>query len=361
MTPVIAELAEAGYEIDAVVSDNGSHEILKLRSDVRKQYLWSESQSAFSNLLRLGSELRKKRYDAAYALYPNGKRENALLCLARAAEKSRYSDSRSRYRLLDFLPATQKVPLKKAHDVNSNLRLIQTNGAVSEKVFPALDISAANQDFANDFSTTHDLANKFVIAIHPGGGGLAKRWSADKYRDLCVHLLQDESVALLVFGSSSEERLVMSITDGLGKRAVPVCGLGIDKVAALIARSQLLVANDSALAHIASALDVAAIVIWGYTDFRRVAPLGHKGLLIRIDYPCSPCYEFTRGYIDDCRYHLKCIKDISVGQVHRIVSRYISSIRKHESLEPEIFAGEPDVSSLQRVQGGCLQIDLKAA
>lgn len=359
MTPVINSLAKA-YAVDAIVSDNGSQEILALSPNVRKRYLWREHDGVIRNLVRLRSELGQSRYDVAYALYPNGKRENALLYLARASRKIRYSDSQHYFRLLNFLPAGKKLPLEKRHDVNNNLRLLETNGA-SRSDSPQISLPDEARRFANLFLESNDLLGKFVVALHPGGGGPAKRWSEDKYRELCAKLIENKEIALLVFGSASEESLVQSITQGLGNRVLAVCGLSIDKVAALLEESRLLVGNDSALAHIASALDVPVVAIWGYTDFNRVAPFNPKGLLIRIDYPCNPCYEFATGYIDDCRYHLKCIRNISTEQVHRIVQRYISLLRNDEQLQPDLFAGEPGVAQLKELEGGCLMIDLAAA
>jgi len=104
-----------------------------------------------------------------------------------------------------------------------------------------------------------------VVALHPGGGGLAKRWSEDKYIALCKRLTEDGNVKLLVFGSRSEEQLVCSITRALENRAASVCGESIERVAALLKKSSLLVGNDSAVAHIASALDIPVVAIWGYT------------------------------------------------------------------------------------------------
>jgi lipopolysaccharide heptosyltransferase II len=361
MTPVIKALTDSGYEVDAVVSDNGSHEVLKLLKEVRKGYLWKEGDGSVNNLLRLRAELRRTKYAVAYALYPNGKRENALLYMARANKKTRYTDLRNYYSLLEFLPATHKVPLKKAHDVNNNLQLIQTIESAAETSLPELSLADDSQAFADELFSANKLAGRFVVAVHPGGSASAKRWSEEKYRDLCTRLSEDESIRFLVLGSASEEPQILSVARELGKRAVPVCDLSIDRVAALIAKSQLLIANDSALAHLASALSVPVVVIWGYTDFRRAAPFNTRGLLIRISYPCNPCYDFATGYISDCQYHLKCIKDIRVEQVQRIVTRYISAIKKYEPLSPEMFAGDADVSSLERIESGCLKIDLKAA
>jgi lipopolysaccharide heptosyltransferase II len=359
MTPVVKSLAEDGYEVDTVVSDNGSHEIIAMTPNVRQRYLWIEQDRVVSNLLRLRSELSHDQYDVAYALYPNGKRENTLLCLARASLKIRYSDAKHFYSLLDFLPAGKKLPLEKHHDVKANLNLFEVNGTCrSEK--PQLSLSEQARQFADQFVESNDLRDELIVALHPGGGGAAKRWSEDKYRELASRLTESEGIRILVVGSTSEAPLVQRITEALDNRVLPVCGLSLDKVAALVARCSLLIGNDSALAHIAAALDIPVVAIWGYTDFYRVAPFNPKGLLIRIDYPCNPCYEFASGYIDDCRYHLKCIRNISIEQVHRVVELYISLLRNDKPLHPRVFAGEPGVANCERLEGGCLKIDLKA-
>src|SRR5262245_22206776 len=91
MTPSIAALSDMGYAVDVLVSDNGSQRILRLCPSVRSTYVWQERASTFANLWRLLKDLRGQRYDVAYALYPNGKRENVLLLLARATQKLRYA------------------------------------------------------------------------------------------------------------------------------------------------------------------------------------------------------------------------------------------------------------------------------
>src|SRR5436305_6273909 len=155
MTPVIDSLAMAAYEVDAIVADNGSQEILALCPNVRKRYLWREHDGVIRNLLRIRSELGRSRYDVAYALYPNGKRENTLLCLARASQKIRYTDSQHYYRLLNFLPASEKLPLEKRHDVNNNLRLIETNGSLRSDT-PQLLLSDEVRQFADRFFASND-------------------------------------------------------------------------------------------------------------------------------------------------------------------------------------------------------------
>ena len=361
MTPVISALNERGYSVDVVVSDNGSNEILGLCSGIRRTYFWKEGSSPARNVWRLGTELRSGKYEAAFALYPNGKRENTLLCVVKADQKLRFTDRRHRFQLLDFLPATHKLPLTPNHDLTNNFRLVQSFEPLAATSAPHLSVPDDAVSRAGEFFFRNNLTGKFVIGVHPGGGGTAKRWSAANYQELCRRLVEDHSVRFLIFGSSNEEPLVHEIVEEAGNRAVAVCGENLATVAALISKCGLLIANDSALSHIASALQIPVVALWGYTDFHRVAPVNQQGVLVKIDYPCSPCYEFAKGYINDCQYHLKCIKNITVDQVQRIVVAYISALKSQHLLAPETFGPDTEGLSFNRAASGCLQIDLRAA
>jgi len=360
MTPAIRLLAEAGNQIDLIVSDNGSDEILSGSPYIECQYLWKERDGWIKNVLRLRSSLQSVKYETAYALYPNGRRENALLFLARASRKKCYVDRNHYYRLLGFLPFTEKIELETHHDAVSNMNLVRADGSNSAVHEPEISLSEETEELVERFYESHGLYNKFVVAVHPGGGNSAKRWGEENYLDLCVKLVREHNVKLLIFGSKAEAYLVNKFAEALKDEAVSVCGLNISHVCALLRRSQLVIANDSAIIHIASAFGVPVVAIWGYTDFHRTAPFNAKGVLIRIDYPCSPCYQFAVGYINDCEHHLKCIRNISTERVYRIVARYISLLSSHKSLDPLVFGKDSGVESVKRMEHGCLMVNIHA-
>ena len=360
MTPAIRLLAEAGNEIDLIVSDNGSHETLRGNPYINRTYLWIERDGWLKNLLRLRSKLQLEKYETAYALYPNGRRENTLLFLARASRKKCYVDRKYYYRLLGFLPFTEKIEFEKQHDAISNINLVRGDRSTSSIDEPEVSLSEDAEVVAERFYKSHDLNDKFVVAVQPGGGNSAKRWSEENYLALCKQLARNHHVKLLIFGSESEAHSVNHIAKALRDDAFPVCGQNISHVSALVRRSQLVIANDSSLIHIASAFDIPVVAIWGYTDFHRTAPFSTKALLIRIDYPCSPCYEFGAGYIEDCKYHLKCIRNISSERVYLIVALYISLLTNNGCLDARLIEQGSGVKSVKRIEGGCLMVNVSA-
>jgi len=361
MTPVIRMLADAGNQIDVIISDNSADEILSANRYIDQRFLWIERDGWLRNVVRLGSKLQSMKYDSAYALYPNGKRENSLLFLSRASHKKCYVDPKYYYRLLGFLPFIEKIVIEKHHDVISNIRLLETNGRYSKLPEPEIPISEISEMVAERFFEQHHLKGQFVVAVQPGGGNSAKQWGEKNYFELCLKLARDRKIKFLLFGSSGEADLVNRIASQLENAAIPVCGLNINHVCALLRRSQLVIANDSALIHLASAFKIPVVAIWGYTDFQRTAPFNCKGILIRIDYPCSPCYHFATGYINDCRYHLKCIRNLSAERVYKIVDRYISLLSSHQSFDDRLFGNDEGVESIKRTESGCLMVNVLAS
>lgn len=359
LTPALRSLAERGFRIDMILSDNGSDQLLGASKFVNKQYLWRERDGWLHNVIRLGIELLQEKYDIAYALFPNGKRENVLLFLTRATHKKSYVDKEHYYRLFHFLAPSVKRGPEKDHDVISNLHLVGVDGAEYSRYKPGLSISPENQSFAGEFFERRTLGDKFVFAICPGGGGAAKQWTPENYADLCRRLVQLPNTKALILGSKSEQELVQRVCGESGDGVYPLYDVDIGRASALLQRSQLFVGNDSALMHIAASFEVPVIAIWGYTDFYRTAPYSRTALLIRIDYPCNPCYLFANGYIDDCQYHLKCIRDISVEQVYRSVEKYAHALMKGESLDLDSFVNESSLESVTRLESGCLMVTLK--
>ena len=88
--------------------------------------------------------------------------------------------------------------------------------------------------------------------------------------------------------------------------------------AALIQKCNLFISNDSGLMHIATAMGVKTIVIFGPTNYKRTAPYGENCYIVRKKLPCSSCltYPFySTSSAINCKKNTKCIKEIKVNEV----------------------------------------------
>jgi ADP-heptose:LPS heptosyltransferase len=100
-----------------------------------------------------------------------------------------------------------------------------------------------------------------------------------------------------------------------GAEAVTLAGrLDLAGTAAIIARSALFVGSDSGLAHLAVALGVPTVVLFGPSDSLKWGTENSRHAVVRHDLPCAPCFIF--GYHKPCRT-IACMKGISVDDVLR--------------------------------------------
>jgi heptosyltransferase-2 len=147
-----------------------------------------------------------------------------------------------------------------------------------------------------------------LFGLHAGGlYGRAKHWGDDRYGELADRLLSaGYSVAMLT--SPSERAQAVSIA---ATRGIPVIGDDGDvlQLAAAISHCSVVVTNDSGPLHLATALAVPSVSIFGPTDPGRTVIPGASRVLRR-DLACQPCYA------RECplRAH-RCMTDITVDDV----------------------------------------------
>jgi ADP-heptose:LPS heptosyltransferase len=118
-----------------------------------------------------------------------------------------------------------------------------------------------------------------TVAVHPGSGGPRKCWPADRFADL-VQALRLPTV--LIEGPADREQC--DRVGGLLPEEVQVArarGLGPGKLAALVSRCACYLGNDSGVSHLAAALAVPTVAIFGPTDPTVWAPLGERVVTLR--------------------------------------------------------------------------------
>ncbi len=122
-------------------------------------------------------------------------------------------------------------------------------------------------------------APDFALAIHPGSGSPKKNWPAERFGDLARRARADGFSPFFVFGEADEataERLRACAPD------VPrIESLELMETAAALAAARAFVGNDSGIAHLAAALGLASIVLFGPTDPDIWGPRGAAVTILR--------------------------------------------------------------------------------
>lgn len=155
-------------------------------------------------------------------------------------------------------------------------------------------------------------ADRPVLGLMPGAEyGPAKQWPATHYGALAKNWVAAGG-EVWIFGSGKEADLGAEITEiGGGKSVHNLCGkTQLEDVVDLLSLCAAVVTNDSGLMHIAGAVDVPVVALYGSSSPAFTPPLAPRHQVIRLGLDCSPCFERT------CRFgHYNCLTDIEVGRV----------------------------------------------
>jgi heptosyltransferase-2 len=153
--------------------------------------------------------------------------------------------------------------------------------------------------------------NKIIIGINPGAAyGSAKCWLPDRFQKLTQMLLEDSRISIVYFGDKAGTPLVDSICNQLPDRVINLAGqTTLRELIALIGACDIFLTNDSGPMHIASALNIPLLALFGSTNDTTTGPyLGGK--VIHKHVECSPCYLRT------CPVDFRCMKKIEVAEVY---------------------------------------------
>ena len=150
-----------------------------------------------------------------------------------------------------------------------------------------------------------------VIGISPGAAyGNAKRWLPDRFAEVARTF---GFVPVLVFGSASERPLCEQVTASLRRFHIETRNLAgqttLREFIDLAAACRLFLTNDSGAMHVASALAVPTVAIFGATDDATTGPTGPLARVVREHAECSPCL------LRDCPIDHRCMTRVTADQV----------------------------------------------
>lgn len=122
-------------------------------------------------------------------------------------------------------------------------------------------------------------AKKSIAILNPGAGWAAKQWPAERYGEVARALVQHGLMPVINFGPG-EEYLAQTAVAASAKSATAV-SCSIAELIALTRRASLFVGGDTGPMHLAAALNVPVVAIFGPTDPARNGPYGTKSVVLR--------------------------------------------------------------------------------
>lgn len=276
--PAVSPVWRQVAEVDEVLETPFRHGALQLRQR------WQ-----FARLLR------QRGYADAYIL-PNTIKYALIPWLAGIKQRVGYKGE-SRYGMInvmhhDEVPPRPMVPFYAA--LAKPPVTVQGPGLRAALPRPRLAVSAAQIAAVNERNAI-DPARP-LLALAPGAEfGAAKRWPAQHFAGLAKAVLErDPSTQIALLGSPKDREACAEVAAGLPDGAAVFNLAGATSLAeaiALIARAAAVVANDSGLLHIASALNRPVLALYGPTDPDHAPPFSDLAASISLRLDCSPCKQ----------------------------------------------------------------------
>ncbi len=308
--PAVAALFVAHPDIDRVMvyDDPGPH-------------------SGIRGLFRLIRLLRKERFDLAFLLQ-NALEAALLAFFAGIPQRLGYATDGRRI----LLTAALKKKSAPLHRSDAYLALIPLIGlpvakheAETKKKDPYLVLTETERSAARHFLKMlgADLS-KPLIGINPGAAyGTAKRWLPERFAEVADRLSDQFQAQILIFGGPSERPVAEDIQTIMKSQAIILTGkTTVRQMMACIQACRLFISNDSGPMHVASALKVPQVAVFGPTNPTASFSNGAYDILVQNQVECAPCRH------RECPIDHRCMTGLSPDAVYGAALRLMNAPKK---------------------------------
>jgi heptosyltransferase-2 len=150
------------------------------------------------------------------------------------------------------------------------------------------------------------------LGISPGAAyGNAKRWFPERFAEAAARF---PGVPVVIFGSSAERELCKAVAGPLERAGMQVRNVAgettLRAFVEMAAACRLFLTNDSGAMHVASALGLPTVAVFGATDDTTTGPTGSLARVVRNDAECSPCL------LRECPIDHRCMERVTAEMVY---------------------------------------------
>jgi len=161
--------------------------------------------------------------------------------------------------------------------------------------------------------------NAIRVAVGAGASyGSAKCWPPERFAEWANHFQTETDGDVILFGTAAEAGVSNAIIAGMKKKPVDLTGkTEIADLPALLSQCQLFLGNDSGAMHVAAAVGLPVVAIFGPTDPLGTAPVTPRVSIVQEKPYCSPCF------LRHCPIDHRCMKSITSEMVAAAVKPWL--------------------------------------
>ena len=269
----------------------------------------------FKERAALGRSLRAHRYDEAIVL-PNSWKSALIPFFARIPVRTGFVGE-ARWGLLNRLHRLDKTLLPR--QVDRYAQLAEAPGTPPAQPLPYPQLTRRAQTIAATLSAFDLAVAPAPAVLCPGAEyGPAKRWPPEYFAQL-ARLLADRGIPVWLVGGKQDAPLGERIESLTAGAAINLCGkTDLSQALDLISLARVAVTNDSGLMHVAAALGVPVVALFGSSSPAYTPPLSDQAIAMTLSLPCSPCFKRT------CPLkHTNCLNDMHPESVMHNIDRLL--------------------------------------
>lgn len=297
-TPVVEALLSEfpGSKLDVMVGPSGRG-LFASHEKVREVIIYDKKSSSFAKFM-LFVRLWKKRYNLVVDL------RNTVLPFVLGARHATYP---FHYRRRPEM-----------HKRDAHLLRLKEVGIDAPKSELFIPVNDDDKKYVENLLSA--LQEKPFIAVSPGAKSHVKRWPLKNFAVLCDRIKKELKLEVILVGDEYDRVVIDRILFYMKTKPTNfIEKTNINQLACLIGKAKLLITNDSAPLHAASAVGARILAFFGPTDDKKYGPVTKApSVVLRKNIKCAPC-EVPQCINFDNKY--ECLKTITVDETFEAVKK----------------------------------------
>jgi predicted lipopolysaccharide heptosyltransferase III len=282
-----------------------------------------DRRSSLAARLGIIREIRKKDFAAVINLH-GGPTSAQLTAVSGAPHRIGASHFRPGYAYNVCIPPAEEILARdNLHTVESQFAWFKWLGLPGDEPAPTqLFVAAPSRaDAQTQLRATGIDPSAPYAVLAPTNEFYTKRWMPERYAAVAEELI-GRGYQVVMTGAPTAEQVAQleSVRAATKHHLAALSSLSIGELTAVIAGSALFIGNDSGPAHIAAALKIPLVVLFGPASSVRWRPWRAPSELVQNHFPCNPCAMYTCTAFAEP----ECIRSISIEQVLMAIDKVIS-------------------------------------
>jgi heptosyltransferase-2 len=272
--------------------------------------VWTENKPAsLGSWIRITRDIRKREFDLSLLL-PNSFESALMMFIGGVRQRVGYATDGRGWMLTEAVPKMTG----QQHQIQYYLNLTKVLSAATDPPSIRIEATPSERDTARQLLAAEGIpAGTPFLVLNPGAAyGSAKRWHQDRFAGAAGNLASKLGLNVAIIGSEAERAIANQVCERMTRPTAVLNGrTSLETLIGVLAESSLMITNDSGPMHIAAALGIPTVAIFGPTDETNTGPYGPHTRIVKHPVECSPCL------LRECPIDHRCMNGVSVEDVCR--------------------------------------------